>query len=341
MKKIPRAVFILFSSILLFAIAFFFWGSSGWVDPEDYDQIITYSAEAPLKDTLTVMTYNLGYLSGMTNNLPLERSDSLFSINMFHTKMFLKDRSTDIIGFQEIDFDSDRSKNQNQLDTFGISQVYHQGYASVNWDKRYVPFPYWPVDLHFGKMKSGQALLSKYPIENTESVILERPIEAPFYYRAFYLDRLVQIADVRIGKITVKLLNVHLESFYPETRGRQAHVVKGLFEKYSGEMPVLLIGDFNSEAPWANEADEAMRTILSADYISSAVDQEQYESDLENLFTFSSGDPHKKIDFILYNCNFIKKIDSYVVSAVGEISDHLPVVMRFVFKSENELMFTE
>ncbi|MCP4457884.1 MAG: endonuclease/exonuclease/phosphatase [Cytophagales bacterium] len=341
MKKFLKTIVLAIGLMLVFVIAFYFWASSGWLDSEDYNQVITFSEKSQPKDTLTVITYNLGYLSGMTNNLPIKRSDSLFELNLERAKNLLFVEDSDIICFQEIDFDSDRSKNYNQLDSLGIYHNYHQRYASVNWDKRYVPFPYWPPNLHFRRMNSGQAILSKFPIENIESVILEKPKEAPFYYSAFYLDRLVQIAEIRIGATAVKVMNVHLEAFYPKTRAQQAHVVKGLFEAYANEMPVILIGDFNSQAPWVDESDKVMETILSADHISSAVDQEQYESDSKNSYTFNSMDPRKMIDFILFNDNFIEKIDARVVQEAGQISDHLPVVMRFTFKSQNQPEVTE
>jgi len=337
-RKIP---WVYLSLLPLLACVFYVWGSSHWVSKDDYNRIISYDASTPAKDTLIAMTYNLGYLSGMTNNLPRERPVTLFESNLIRAKSMMGAASPDIIGFQEIDFDSHRSKNYNQLDSLGIYHTYHQGFASVNWDKRYVPFPYWPPSLHFGKMKSGQAILSKYPIDNIECVILERPNEAPFWYGAFYLDRLVQIADVKIGKTIVKVLNVHLEAFYPETRRRQADVVKNLFEKYSSKMPVILMGDFNSEPPWVEGADEVMEAILRSDHIESAIDQKQYDTAVQKSFTSSSGEPQKMIDFILYNDNFIEKIDARVVQEAGDISDHFPVVMRFKFKSKNEHIITE
>jgi len=340
MKNKRKIAWVYLSLLPPLACVFYVWGSSHWVPKADYNRLITYEESPPAKDTLIAMSYNLGYLSGMTNNLPQERPIKLFESNLIRAKSMIGAESPDIIGFQEIDFDSDRSKNYNQLDSLGMYHTYHQGFASVNWDKRYVPFPYWPPRLHFGKMKSGQAILSKYPIDNFECVILGRPNEAPFWYDAFYLDRLVQITDVKIGKIRMKVLNAHLEAFYPETRRRQADVVKKLVEKYSSKMPVILMGDFNSEPPWVEGADEVMETILSSAHLESAIDQKQYNATVQKSFTSSSEEPQKMIDFILYNENFIEKIDARVVQEAGDISDHFPVIMRFKFKSENEPIIT-
>lgn len=330
MKKFGKAIFGVLALTSLFSFTFYFWGSSGWIDEEDHNRVVEYGQATPPKDTLTVMTYNLGYLSGMTNNLPLDRPDELFKTNLSKARSLIGRVSPDIIGFQEIDFDSHRSNNYNQLDS--LNNFYHQGFASVNWDKRYVPFPYWPPSLHFGKMLSGQAILSKFPMEKIESVTLEHPSEAPFYYRAFYLDRLVQMANIQIGNTSVKVMNVHMEAFFPETREKQAHEVKALFEKHAAQMPVIFLGDFNSEAPWVEGADEVMKIILSSEFCASAISPMGYKKNPNDYNTFSSGDPQKMIDFILYNDNFIEIIEARVISEAGDISDHLPVAMSFTFK---------
>ena len=340
MSKSLKIVVSTAALILLLALMFFFWGSSGWV-ADEYNKVDAFGEEKRPKDTLMVMTYNLGYLSGMTNNLPLPRPQELFDSNLRRATSLLAEQKPDILGFQEIDFDSNRSNNVDQMDEIGIALDYYQGFSSINWDKRYVPFPYFPLDLHFGKMKSGQAIMSQYSMDNIASIVLQSPSEAPFYYSAFYLDRLVQIADLQIGETTVKVMNVHLEAFYPETRANQVKVVKGLFEKFSEEMPVLLIGDFNGEAPWVDETDEAMKDLFETNFLASAIGQEQYLSNIDGSHTFSSGDPQKMIDFIFYNTNYIERMDANVLSDAGDISDHLPVAMRFVFKSEIEVENSE
>ena len=76
-----------------------------------------------------------------------------------------------------------------------------------------------------------------------------------------------------------------------------------------------------------------MRVIMDAQDIYSAISQQQYQSNPEQYFTFSSANPVYMIDYILYNGSFIKAVDAYVVHEAGEISDHLPVVFDFVLKN--------
>ncbi|MEQ9231233.1 MAG: endonuclease/exonuclease/phosphatase family protein, partial [Cyclobacteriaceae bacterium] len=188
---------------------------------------------------------------------------------------------------------------------------------------------------------SGQAILSKYPLSNEETVVLQKPINAPFYYNKFYLDRLVQIADVQVGDRVVKVMNVHLEAFDPETTESQAKVVKQLYERYASQMPVILMGDFNSSPGWANPEDKALDIITSAENLDTAIRQPKDSENDYLTYTFSTGKPEKSIDHIFYNPAFIEMVDWDVLTETGEISDHFPVIMKFTFTSENDSVVSE
>lgn len=334
--KVRRILLVVVLLLTVSAVGFYLWGSRGRVDVTEHFYQSNYHVAAKPKDTLTFMTYNIGYLSGMTNNLPVERPKELFETNLLNAKKLLRQLQPDIVGYQEMDFGSKRSYFVDQSGPLAFGSDMHQAYASVNWDKNYVPFPYWPPRHHFGRMLSGQAIHSKYPMENMETLTLEKPVNAPFYYNRFYLDRLVQMSDVRIGERVIKVMNLHLEAFDAETRERQAVVVRELYDRYSDVMPVLLIGDFNSRPYWEEGADRAMETLLAPGNIASAITREVYDLQPADHFTFSSGEPYQMIDYILYNPRFIRPVQARVVAEAGQISDHLPVMMCFVFVTEND-----
>ena len=70
-KSIFKIFISLLSIFLVFIIAFYFYGSSGKLQDSDY---ITTGREYAYKastDTFSIMTYNVGYLSGMSNNKPV------------------------------------------------------------------------------------------------------------------------------------------------------------------------------------------------------------------------------------------------------------------------------
>ena len=183
MKKI---LYFLLVFILAF-IVFYFWASSNNWNAEKYNQIHKFTDQPTIvSDTLSVMTYNIGWLSGMTNNLAVDRDEKLYSENLKNARNFIGKYKPDIIGFQEIDIDAKRSFFYNQADSLGNNLNYFNGALAINWDKKYVPFPYWPFQYHFGKLVSGQYLMSNLEILKNEYIRLPKPINAPFYYNAFY-----------------------------------------------------------------------------------------------------------------------------------------------------------
>ena len=318
--------------LILAIVIFYFTASSGSLSADAYHQIRQYEAQPlPPSDTLKVMTYNLGYLSGMTNNLAVPRSSDLFVDNLARSIQLLQSEQPHLIGFQEIDYDAKRSLRVQQLDELAHASGYPSAFQSVNWDKRYVPFPYWPPRYHFGKMLSGEAILAHGQLKMDQVITLPKPVNAPFYYNAFYLDRLIQVADWTIAGQQVKVMNLHLEAFDQETRLAHGKEVKRLYEQYADQGPVILMGDFNS-IPAILEGEDAMDVIMSANNIASAIPDAVYQADPDKYFTFSSGSPEVMIDYILYNPSHITPIAARVVNEAGQISDHLPVTFQFTFK---------
>lgn len=343
MKRALRATALILLVLLLGLVVFFFWGSGGTLPEEALATTTTYpAAPAPPRDTLTVMTYNIGYLSGMTNNEPVERTRALYADNMDEAAQLLRDMSPHIVGFQEIDFGAARSFYVHQLDTLARRLGYAASATAVNWNERYVPFPYhWNPAIHFGRVLSGQAVLSRYPIRMHERIELART-SRPFWSDAFYLDRLAQVVEVDVGTDTLVVINVHLEAFEEATREEQAREVRAVFERYV-DRPVLLIGDFNSVHPGAMDAlppaersafadDETLRLLLENTSLRSALPDSAYAAPTAQIGTYPTNAPARKIDHIFYTPGRLEALHAYVAETPGLPSDHRPVVMRFVLR---------
>ena len=330
MKKILCFLLV----FVLAVVSFYFWGSSNNWSPDKYNQLQKFTDKpANDSDTLSVMTYNIGWLSGMTNNLPVDRAEGLYSQNLKEGLMLLNKYRPDIIGFQEIDVYAKRSFYYNQPDSLGMKLDYLNGALAVNWDKKYVPFPYWPLQYHFGKLISAQYVMSDLEILKNDYVTLPKPVNAPFYYNAFYLDRLIQKTWLKTSKGDLLVMNVHLEAFDRETRIMHVEALIDEYLKYADELPVLLIGDFNSRAMGADgPLDESARRMFEVPGLAVAITDSIFALDPAGNYTFSSGDPVEKIDYIFYNTKFIEKLDATVIPDFGEVSDHLPVRMRFTLK---------
>ena len=282
------------------------------------------------------MTYNIGFLSGMTNNKAIDTDYDFYFDHLEKAIETIDDEDPDIIGFQEIDFASQRSFYMNQLDSIGLNLGYGYGAVSVNWDKNYIPFPYWPLSVQYGEMISGQGLLSKYPILENQRIVLDKPENNPAYYNAFYIDRLIQVCKLKIGEREMVVLNVHLEAYDRETRQLQGEALLETYRKYASDYPVLIIGDFNAQPEFYKDQFDPRDIMIhfnSEPGLHPAVSADNYYTNSEKYYTFSSEAPSIKIDYIYHN-DFLEPISARVMKEAGTISDHLPFLLRFKFKDE-------
>lgn len=328
---------LLFVLILAFVI-FYFWASSATQPRDKLSEIITYTdTPEPLQtqEFFTVMTYNTGYLSGITNNQPVKRPDKAFFDKNTETFLqLLEEIQPDIIGVQEIDFYSKRSHYINQSRTIAERADYKYAATAINWDKRYVPFPYWPPSRHFGRVLSGQAVLSRWPILSTERIVLSKPKSTPFFYNAFYLDRLIQVVKIKIDGRDLIILNVHLDAIDRETREDQAKRLLNIYHSFKDDYPVLLVGDFNSIPPDASQKqdfpDEPVTDFTNDRTIQFFLEAPGLKAADITTFTFPTDSPTRQLDYIFYTHDKIQLINVSVPNI--DSSDHLPMVMLFSFK---------
>ena len=323
---------ISFTVLLTALMVFYFWASSSSYPRKKYTEVVEYktSAATDSDNVFTVVTYNIGYLSGLTNNQAVERNKQLFDNNLKTAITALKPLKPDLIGFQEIDLDSKRSFNINQVDKIAEALNFAQGAIAINWDKNYVPFPYFPFSAHFGRILSGQAVLSRYPIDFHERIALENVTNKPFFYKAFYIDRLAQITKINIKGRSLILINVHLEAFDVSTRQKQTEFLQKLLSKYVDNYPVLLIGDFNSTLINTENPQPTINLLLKNPSLKSAIPKDKLSN--EESTTFPSDKPIAKLDYIFYTPKTIEAVEWRIISEAKQASDHLPLMMKFRFR---------
>ena len=327
MSRFLKYAFVLLLSLFFLTIGFYLWASSPNLSPSEYARIFNSGANdtGANRNEFRILTYNIGYLSGMTNNLPIEKPRSLFENNMDLVQDNLRRIDPDFVALQEIDYDSDRSFNVDQHEVLGQLGYPHSA-KTINWDKRYVPFPYYPFSMHFGKIVSGQSVLSKFPILEQERIELQRNQDNPFYYDSFYLDRLAQVVQVRINGHKLVLINVHLEAFDQATRRNQFEKLRTIYAKYCNEVPTIMLGDFNSDPRYEDAGIAILQELVQTESAAFS------PGDFEN--TYDSREPTERLDYIFFNTNFISQVDAEIVEEFGEASDHLPVLLTFKFNSQ-------
>lgn len=301
----------------------------------DYDRTITAGPPPPKTEDstrLTVATYNLGYLSGLTNQQAVVRDRALLEANQATAIAALQDLQLDVLALQEVDFDAYRSFHRNQQAALSTALALPYAALAVNWDKRYVPFPYWPPSVHYQAVTSGQAVLSRYPIRHNQRHVLERVPSNPFYYNALYLDRVAQVTELDLSGQPLVVINVHLEAFDGPTRHRQTTVVRQLAEQYATTHPVLLLGDFNSDLDRTEEAPAgeppSIQRLLESPVLASAVPLSPQGA------TFPSDQPQYTLDYIFYTPATLTVRDWQVVAPAAQASDHLPVVVTLDRRGE-------
>ena len=278
----------------------------------------------PVNDSVfSIVTYNIGYLSGMTNNLPVAKPKKLFDDNLAIVLSETKKINPDIIAFQEIDYNASRSYGVNQQEEIAKFGYDYRAKA-INWDERYLPFPYWPISMQFGKVVSGQSIISKYPLKEHQRIVLSRVADEPFYRNAFYLERLAQVVKVELNGKELMLINIHLEAFDIATRDIQFEEVLQIFNSYKDRYPTILLGDFNASA---TDKTASIQKMFANNEIGNAA------FNLQNLEkTFDSQQPYERIDYIFYTKNSIEYVSGRVLNEFKQASDHLPVLMEFRLK---------
>ncbi|WP_421918946.1 endonuclease/exonuclease/phosphatase family protein [Marinifilum sp.] len=318
---LAKAIFV----ILLIFIGFYFWAKQSSLSSDQYCLIKNHENEIRHKcdSVLHVMTYNIGYLSGMTNNQPVRAAKKWYDDNLQHVINELGNLNVDIVAMQEIDFNSKRSYylDQNKEIANGL---FTYSATAVNWDKKYVPFPYWPIRVNFGKVLSGQSVMSKYEIVNHERNVLKRVESNPFYYDAFYLDRLAQLVRCKHPIKDFTLINIHVEAFDQATRIDQLKSVLKLVKSEAQNSPVIVLGDFNSDPNYKNSA---IKIFLEEEILACAggIDMSQYEK------TYPSRNPSERLDYIFYTKKDFKHTKAFVAKKFAEASDHLPYYAELKF----------
>jgi endonuclease/exonuclease/phosphatase family metal-dependent hydrolase len=312
--------------LLLSLLGFYFWAQQANLSPDEYYDVRKYNntSQERVDSTLRIMTYNIGYLSGMTNNLAIKVDENLYQENLKHVIASLKKIKPDVVGMQEIDFDSKRSYEMDENNVIA-SQLFAYSAKAVNWDKKYVPFPYWPIDVNFGKIVSGQSVMSNYELRDNHALVLQKVKSKPFYYNAFYLDRLAQLVHCKHPVKDFSIINIHVEAFDQATRIEQLKTVRNLVKEEAKNSAVIVLGDFNSDPSTKNAACEIfLRDSLLA--CAGGLDRKDYEK------TFPSEKPIERLDYIFYTKKDFKEGDAFVARDFEQASDHLPFFAELKFR---------
>jgi endonuclease/exonuclease/phosphatase family metal-dependent hydrolase len=343
--RVLRVVGIVVGVLLVAFISFYLWASSGFDDtdplsvrPERYGGERSARPPAARPAKLRVVSWNMAYGRGRKDDAGDLRSEEAVRANLAGIARVLRTLDADIVALQEVDFDSARTHGIDELSWLAREAGYPWAARVETWRCRYVPFPYWPPSRHYGRMRSGQAVLSRFPIATNVRHLLPQP-EHPFWYNAFYLHRAMQHLEIDVGGgNTLDVLNVHLEAFQQRNREQHAELlvrfVRGLLDR-----PRIVLGDFNAIPPEAtlrarfpDEPETDMTTDRTIALVRALGLQEALppETPAPETFTFPADVPNRRLDYIWFSSG-LRRVGGRVVREAGLLSDHLPVVVELAF----------
>lgn len=299
----------------------------------------------PVCRTLTAVSYNLGfgaysddYSFFMDGGVESRcRTKESAESNIRNAIEEAKKLGADIYLFEEIDFDSTRSRGVDQRQI--VSDTLGDGYSRVfaqNYDS---PYLFWPLNSPHGANKSGMMTFSKYGI--TSSVRRSLPIESGVR-KLLDLDRCYSVSRIPTenGKELV-VYTLHLSAYTSDgsvATEQLKILISDMEAEYKNGNYCIAGGDFNKNLPgdevpqeysWAQKipADLIPKTLTlvapQANPLRSCRDaSEAY--DPATAFTVT-------LDGFIVSKN-ITVIESKTVDTGYRYSDHTPVYMNFVLQ---------
>lgn len=282
----------------------------------------TEASPAAKQDRLTVVSYNIGYGSGVKNNKDAITDRAELMRNLDEMAQRLGELKPDLVLLQEVDFASDRSFGVDQMRYLAEKLGLNFGAYALTWNLAYVPFPYWPPSRHFGKIVSGQAVLSRFPIVKQQLIEFPKPGENPFWYNWYYLNRVVQHLTLQVGPETLSLYNLHLEAFGVATREEQLKNIGKLIKADPVGFKIVG-GDFNlaSRMEQGHEDPDKDTKGLLTDFMKTTSLSDASSQD--SFYSMPSWQPYKLIDHLYFSSKFHLEHSGNIANSTA--SDHLAV----------------
>ncbi|MDR9753023.1 endonuclease/exonuclease/phosphatase family protein [Pseudomonas sp. SZMC_28357] len=317
---------------------------------------VACTAKAPTLlagQALKVMTWNVQYLAGKRYVFwnDLARGDDVgptaedMAFSLDEVARVIRDEQPDLVLLQELDDGAKASDYQNQLKLLQerLADLYPCSTAAFDWKADFVPEP--PI---YGSVGRQLATLSRYQIEHAERLQLPVPaanlISRQFQPKNALLVSYLPLSDG--GQLAV--LNTHLDRVIApdDSVSAQVAAIGNVLDRYESRgTPWLIGGDFNllplgqyqrlpKEQRTPYSADSALH-LLWDKYPMIPTNNEASGIDRAHWLTHYPNDPglngpDRTVDYLFYSPR-IKRVEATVrQDDTLRISDHLPVIARFL-----------
>lgn len=300
--------------------------------------------EQPLGDTLTFLSWNIGYCGlGAKSDFfydggKMVRSERAWvDDNYAQIKKVLTDRlDVDFYMLQEVDLHSRRSYGINQVEGIGQALPHTNATFATNFKVKFVPLPF---NNPMGGVLSGLATYS--PHRATQNTRYQYPSKFEWPRQLFMLDRcfLVQRYPTAKGK-ELLVVNTHNSAYDTKGTMKKAemdYLRRFLLDEYAKGNYIVVGGDWN-QCPPNVDGNKFLKNgmqpydpkNITADFLP-AEWQWAYDPNIatnrSNLFPFDAQKTSTTlIDFFLVSPN-IEIVKMYGIDLQFQSSDHQPVYM--------------
>ncbi len=321
---------------------------------DNYQNVEDYYIDT--SENLTVLTFNIGYASlSETEDFAMDggnkgRMDSKAEVeaNIIGITDILKNNPANIYLLQEVDVDSNRSYNINQLihfqDALGKSSVLAYNYRCI-----FVPFPLSFTQM-MGKVNSGIVTFSDYYADTAERHQLPGSFAWPLRLANLKRAMLITRYPIKDSDKYLVVINVHLSAYDDGTmRLEEMEALKTIMKlEYDLGNYVLVGGDFNQTFPQAiTQIDE-----FNYEYYYELKDAKLWEAYpmenewfIDNDFTFG-------VDITTPTCRLLNQaydsentennqyyvIDGFIVSNNLVINTVITLNENFVYSDHNPVL---
>lgn len=335
---------------------------------DDIEQGIMYSAKqkaAPpaSADTILVMTWNIRFGIGRTpwfgdgcGDRVIIPEDEVLT-NLVGLAARINEIQPDILLLQEVDVESKRSGYIDQVQWLLDHTYFNYGAYASMWQAQYIPSD------GLGRINTGQAVLSRWKIIESERIQLPLRGDQDALTRYFYLRRCILKTKIDLpGVDNFHVVNTHLDAFSTDdTRKKQIERFQqelanlsssGAYFVAGGDLNLIPPGsdstDFCDEDKCHGESfhgpnDDPMHKEGSYftpvidwlqdlyDSYQPAVSLDKYQANQEHYFTSTpdwDGFWNRKIDYLFTNYKWIAGSD-VTHQDILDLSDHIPVSARW------------
>ena len=223
--------------------------------PEDVEDAIIYRKhkEKEFGETMSITSFNIGHctLDRRRNKISKDfklsskpQRESTFD-NLIANTTTIKDLDSDFYLLQEVDHNSARSENIDQIEYITTELKNHNVSFAYNFNANFVPFP---ITSPAGKTHSGLINLSKFKFVRAERFQLDGVEKFP--KSMFFLKRCMLINEYDLPRNKkLYIINIHFSSYDKDQlfRTEQFNDMFNYIEHlYDGKKNYIIVGgDFN------------------------------------------------------------------------------------------------